>query len=247
MILKQLDWDLYHAKKVVSIKSQLLSQLSLTHSSTLNGPITVWLTIPAHIMTLPSLSCHLLATGTSELDKIHPWVYSSSIALELSRKITPENSVFMHFLIQFWHFKIFCLVKEGCLGYFLQTPIHKIFNTFCPSWLPQFQPFQILMSACQKWLFCYNLLSFTFIQGKQLVIAFFFGSSSQLIYSTITFYHSMILAKLLWSPKWTFPHSVTYLYSVFQLLLQHFLNPCFSIFYGQKEKKNLYLIAMFLR
>ena len=75
--LKLQDWDLYLVSKVLSIKSPKLALFILIPLSTLNGLIMVWSTIPAHITTLSSLYCLLLATGTSGLDKIHLLVHQS--------------------------------------------------------------------------------------------------------------------------------------------------------------------------
>ena len=90
-------------------------------SSTLNGPIMAWLTIPANIISLPFPYCFLLATSISELDEIHPLVHPSgpsTVTWDSSVKITLEKSIFIYFLAQFWHFEIFAFVMGGCLGYF---------------------------------------------------------------------------------------------------------------------------------
>ena len=79
-------------------------------------------------------------TGTSKFDKIYSFAHSSdtsNITRDLSVKMILEMSIFMYFLAQFWCFKIFALVGDGCQGDFLHIPI-QVFNTFYPSWIPAF-------------------------------------------------------------------------------------------------------------
>ena len=77
-ISKLCEWNLYPTKSLSSLKMQSLRLFSLIPSLTLNGLIIAWLTIPAHIITLPPPCCLLLAIGTFEWDKIHFWVHPSS-------------------------------------------------------------------------------------------------------------------------------------------------------------------------
>ena len=74
---------------------------SLTSSSTLNGPITVWLTIPVPIIPPMLPCCLLLHIGTSELNKTHLLTHpsgSSNVSRDSSVKITLEKSIFPVFL-----------------------------------------------------------------------------------------------------------------------------------------------------
>ena len=114
----------------------------LTLSFTLNGPIIVWSSIPAHIITMPPPSCLLWATCTSELDKIHLLARPSgpsNVTQDSPEKMSLEKSIFMHFFPKFDSLKISALERGFCQGGFLQIPIHKVFNAFCLSWLPQLQ------------------------------------------------------------------------------------------------------------
>lgn len=64
----------------------------------------VWVTISAHLTTLLPPCYLLLATGTSELDKIHPLTQKSvpsNVIQDLFVKITSEKSISMYFLAQF--------------------------------------------------------------------------------------------------------------------------------------------------
>ena len=142
--LKLYDWDMYYAKKVLSIKLQKLALFSLTLWSTLNGLIRMWSIILVHIITLPPSWCLLLAKGMKKLDQFYSLVHPSSpskVTWDFSIKMTTAKSIFMYLLTQFWCFKIFASIK-GCLEICLQIRIHKVFYTFCPFWLPQFQHFQ---------------------------------------------------------------------------------------------------------
>ena len=67
--LKLYNWDLFYAKKILSRKSQLIVLFNLIPSSTLNSPMIIWLTIPAHIISLLPLCCLVIATSTSELER----------------------------------------------------------------------------------------------------------------------------------------------------------------------------------
>ena len=105
----------------------------------------VWLTIPAHIIPLTPPRCLFLATGTSKLNKIHPFSYPpepSNNPQDSSVKITLEKLIFMYFLAQFRCFRIFALVKGVC-----QIPTHKESYIFLDSF-----DFSLLkdLSACQK-------------------------------------------------------------------------------------------------
>ena len=113
------NWDLYHAKKFLSIKSYLLALFSLTPSSILNGSVMVWSTIPAHVTTLPFPCCLLIATCTSEMDKSILRTIHGSIKCPL--RFVRENFIcifYMYFLAQFWCFEIFAIVKVGYLENF---------------------------------------------------------------------------------------------------------------------------------
>ena len=87
--------------------------------STLNDPIMVWSTIPADIITQP-LCYLLLATGTSEMDKIHPLAHlpgPSNVTWDSFMKITFRKVNFHVFFAQFWCIEIFPL-KGNCPVFF---------------------------------------------------------------------------------------------------------------------------------
>ena len=141
---------------------------------------------------LPPPCCFLLATGTSELDKIHSFAHPSdpsNVNWDMSMKITSEKSIFIYFSVEFQCFKIFALVRSGCLGDLFTDHNVQLFYTFylldsLDSSLSK------IWAWGQKWLF---------ISRKQVVKAFFFALSAQFsyIFSSLL-YCSMISAKLLW-------------------------------------------------
>ena len=94
--LKLQDWDLYHAKKVLFIKLQLLALFILTPSLTLNDPVMFWLTTQAHIITLLPPCYFHFATGMSELDEIHLLTHllvPLNVTQDSSVKISLEKSI----------------------------------------------------------------------------------------------------------------------------------------------------------
>ena len=128
--LKLQDYDLYHTKKIFSRKYQLIAQISLTCSSTLNGSITVWSTIPAHIIILRPPCYHLFATGTCVLHKIHP--FDSSIRfIKYYLRFVRENQFikvnFHAFLGPVLMLYNICFSERRLSKIFLQIPIHKVF------------------------------------------------------------------------------------------------------------------------
>ena len=112
-------------------KIAIVNTVLFNSSLTLNDLIMVWSTLPAHIITLPSSYCLLLATDTTELDKIIP-VNSgkSNVTQDSPVKITSEKSIFIYFLAQFWCFKIFALVKVVVKEIFYRFQFTRSSTTF---------------------------------------------------------------------------------------------------------------------
>ena len=113
----------------------------------------VWSTIPTYINTLQPPCYLLLVTGTSELNKIHPFSHPSgpsNVTHGSSVKITIEKSIFMYFMAQFWYFKIFAFVKRGCLGDFFADPISISilhFLSFLMPSIPGFSKIWVLVKS----------------------------------------------------------------------------------------------------
>ena len=83
-------------------------------SSIFIGPLMICSTISTHILTPSSPYNLLLATGATELDKIHLLAHPSgpsNVIRDFSLKITLEKSMFMYFSVQC----SFDLVRGGCL------------------------------------------------------------------------------------------------------------------------------------
>ena len=206
--------------------------------------------IPAHIIILLPLYCFLLATGTSELDKIHPLAHPSgwwNVTQDLSKKIILEYSIFLNLLTQFDVLKYLLLwVEVGVEIFFTDSTSQRILHllSFLTPFFPAFLKIWVLVkSDC----FTITLLNFLFILRKQVQKAFFFAWSSQLTYIfNSLLYRSMISPKFLWyhqSGYYLTQYSITWLFSIFQQLLDPLLYPFFNIYYGQKEKNKFYLIS----
>ena len=134
--------DFYYTKKALSIKSQLLSLFSLTSSSTLNGPIIVWSIIPAYIIKLLPPHCLLLVTSISDLEKIHPFTHPSclsNVTLDSSENYSGKVNFHVFLGSNLAFFNIYYSERKLRWRFYLLMPIHKVFYTFCPSSLPQFQ------------------------------------------------------------------------------------------------------------
>ena len=131
----------------------------------------VWSTIPVHIIHYYLL----LATGISYLVKSIIWsihqVYQMSLEIltwklffkSQSSCISLANIDTLKYLFQ-WE-----IAEE----IFLQIPIHKVFYTFCPSWLPQFQLFQRSEWKSQI-IFCFSVvvIHILWTKRKKVLIRF---------------------------------------------------------------------------
>ena len=183
-----------------------------------NGAIIVWFTIPAHIITLMPPCRLILATGKPELDKIFHLAHlsgSSNITWDSSVKINLEKSIFMYFLAQFCRFKIFSLVRRGCL---------KDFYRYC---FTKYSTLFILLDSPNSRLFIWaqvkrSSFAITHFRLSSSCGSKFFKRIPCIEFSTSLYFQRPSLSfddlcKIpLISLKWIFPHSVSLSFSIFQ-------------------------------
>ena len=151
----------------------------------------------------------------SELDKIHLLVHPlgpSNVTQDSSMKIIWEKLIFMYLLTQFWHFKIFALVRWGCLEPFFTDPNSQSIQCLLS--------FLTLNSRSECWskVVALQLLPFVYIHLEKASFWCFFFCFEL---SALWYIHqpSWSIADICKSWKWIFPHSITLLFSIFQPLL----------------------------
>ena len=201
-LLKLRDWNLSHAKKVLSIKLQLFSTVqfnsfidfqwannSLVDNSSLYNQITASL---------------LLSSGHR-----HVWFWENPTFGPSIRSVkcylwficwNLEKSICIYFLAQFWCFKMFALMRAGgCLeDFFFTDPSSLNILYFLFLLTPSILAFSKIPVLVKSGCFTITFFSLHSSQGSTFLNPFPLLLNFVIYFQLSSLYHLMISANFLW-------------------------------------------------